>query len=198
MQESNRQRVATLLGQTGLDPEECTRLTTPESLRRGQHILRRQCIQCHDLRTVLARPRTPENWRQTVRRMVERAALMEPLDEEAQWEVTAYLIAISPDLQKSVQQLREQEERRDEAQATAATAEPASPDEYDSRAARQLFESKCTQCHGLDLVEAAPPADATAARDLVSRMVGEGLVVSEDEFSQLVRYLAESHAGSSE
>ena len=82
MNETNRSRVRTLLAQTGLDASECARLTTADALRRGQRILRQQCIYCHDLRTVLAKPRTPENWRQTVARMAERTTMLNPIDEE--------------------------------------------------------------------------------------------------------------------
>ena len=51
--EENRERVRTLLAQTGLDESECIRLASAESLRSGQQILRQDCVDCHDLRTVV-------------------------------------------------------------------------------------------------------------------------------------------------
>ena len=53
-------------------------LATDEGLLEGRDVLRSKCVQCHDLRTILARPRTPENWRQTVRRMAQRSTGAEP------------------------------------------------------------------------------------------------------------------------
>ncbi len=73
--DENRERVRTLLTEISseeLDEAECTRLASKGSLCVGQRVLRQECVDCHDLRTVLAKPRTPENWRQTVRRMADR------------------------------------------------------------------------------------------------------------------------------
>jgi mono/diheme cytochrome c family protein len=198
--DANRQRVATLLAGTGLDDAECTRLTTPESLRSGQRILRQECVSCHDLRTVLAKPRTPENWRQTVRRMADRTTMLNPLEEEEQLLVAAYLVAISPELQRSARQLREQEDRRERSkQAAESVAEETSdPPAYDPAVARQLFETKCSQCHKTTLVEVAPPGSEAEARRLVAMMVDEGLEATEEELAQIVRYLTESFAKGSE
>jgi mono/diheme cytochrome c family protein len=193
--EENQQRVATLLAQTGLSGQQCAGLASPDSLRAGQRILRRQCVDCHDLRTVLARPRTPDNWRQTVRRMADRSLLVKPLEESEQWQVTAYLIALSPQLQRSAQQLREQQTQHGKVEQAAQKVVQAEPQAaaYDAPAARQLFESKCSQCHAVDEVDKAPPDSADAARELVAWMVDEGLEASEAELAQLVQYLTETY-----
>lgn len=198
--EENRERVATLLAQTGLDEAECTRLTTPDSLRAGQRILRHECIDCHDLRTVLAKPRTPDNWRQTVRRMADRTTMLNPLEEDDQLQVTAYLVALSPNLRKSVQQLRQELDRRDQSKqaAAAVTSDEGEPTTYDSTAAKQLFEDKCSQCHEATLVSDSPPGSEDEARELVARMVDAGLEATEEELSQIVQYLTESHVNASE
>jgi len=47
------------------DEGDRKRLASPESLRAGQAILLKECVQCHDLRTILARPRTPIGERQS-------------------------------------------------------------------------------------------------------------------------------------
>ncbi|TVS13656.1 MAG: hypothetical protein EA424_21210 [Planctomycetaceae bacterium] len=196
----NVQRVSDLLGQTGLEPAECQRLAQPESLRAGQRVLRQDCIACHDLRTVLARPRTPESWRQTVRRMADRTTMLNPLEEEPQWLVTAYLIAVSPQLQQSAQRLSGQQQRREQSRqaAEALVEEPEEPIAYDARAAQQLFEYKCAQCHSLALVDYVPPDSKEAARQIVLSMVDEGMEATEAELSQLVRYLTETFAQSPE
>ncbi|MGI6420002.1 MAG: FAD-dependent oxidoreductase [Thermoguttaceae bacterium] len=194
--EENCERVEALLLQAGLDEAASARLASRQSLRAGQEVLRRQCVKCHDLRTVLAQPRTPSAWRQTVRRMADRTTLLDPLDEEKQWQVTAYLVALSPQLQQSAQQMRRQEERRAETKQAAATmagggVEPAA---YDAAEAKRLFETRCSECHKLTLVESNPPDSADAARGLVVRMVDEGLTASEDELALIVRYLTETYA----
>jgi mono/diheme cytochrome c family protein len=198
--EENRQRIQRQLSQAGLEPTQVEAFASIDSLRAGQRILRRDCVECHDLRTVLARPRTPRNWRQTVGRMAERTALGNRLDQRQQWQVTAYLIALSPQLQKSTQQLRDLEERRDQAKqaADAVAARPVDTPSYDPDAARQLFESRCSQCHATSLVSDMPPTSAEEARDLVSRMVDEGLEESQDELTQIARYLTETYVKAAE
>jgi rubredoxin/mono/diheme cytochrome c family protein len=198
--QETRERVGELLVQTGLDEAECNRLTTPSSLRAGQRILRQECIDCHDLRTVLAKPRTPNNWRQTVRRMADRTTMLNPLEESEQLQVTAYLVALSPDLRKSAQQLRQERDRRDQSrQAAAAVAtDQAEPTAYDPSAARQLFEDKCSQCHEATLVETTPPGSENEAQKLVAWMVDEGLEATEQELAQIVRFLTETYAKASE
>ncbi len=193
--DENCQRVATLLVQTGMDKLTGARLASHASLRAGQRILRQQCVACHDLRTVIARPRTPDAWRQTVRRMAERATLPDAIDDHQQWQVTAYLVALSPQLQQSAQQLRDQTERRNETRQAAAglSEKPADDARYDAVRVKQLFEIKCSECHATTEVEKNPPDTESAARDLIKRMVDEGLAASEEELSQLTRYLIENY-----
>jgi mono/diheme cytochrome c family protein len=200
LNEENRQRVGTLLAQVGLEDEQCTRLTTPDALRKGQRILRQECIDCHDLRTVLAKPRTPDNWRQTVARMADRTTMLNPLLEDEQLLVTAYLIALSPDLQKSARQLRQEQDRRDQSRqaAESVAGEAAAPTGYDPAAAQQLYEEMCSQCHETDVVDTSPPGNEQEANELVSWMVDEGLEATEKELAQIVRYLTETYAQSSE
>lgn len=69
-----------------------------------------QCVTCHDLKTILTRPRTPGDWVRTVERMANRQ-IFEPIEESEQWAVSAYLIAISPELQTSAKARRVEEIR---------------------------------------------------------------------------------------
>lgn len=198
----NRQRVHELLSQTGMDQDQSESLATRTSLRAGQQVLRQRCVQCHDLRTVLAQPRTPAGWRQTVRRMAGRTTLLNPLTEQQQWQVTAYLVALSPQLQRSLRQLREQQEQREETRqaaaevATGRNEEPAAS--YNHALAKQLFETKCSECHDPALVAQIPPDSRKAAHDLVKRMVKEGLTASEEELSQIVLYLIKTYVNTAE
>jgi rubredoxin/mono/diheme cytochrome c family protein len=195
----NRDRVRTLLTEISsqeLSEAECTRLASKSSLRAGQRVLRQECIDCHDLRTVLAKPRTPTNWRQTVSRMADRTTALNPIGNDEQWQVTAYLIALSPQLQNSTRQLRDEQERRGQAQEAmaASSADQSGTSDYDSASASQLFESKCSQCHETALVSESPPRSEDKARELVVRMVDEGMEATQEELTQIVRYLTETYA----
>jgi mono/diheme cytochrome c family protein len=128
--------------------------------------------------------------------MADRTTLLDPLDENEQWLVTAYLIAISPQLQRSTQSLRTQEELQEQSkQAVEAAAGPdAATAAFDLSQAKQLFETKCSECHKPSLVAAAPPRSREAARSLVAQMVEEGLTATERELSQIIEYLARTYA----
>ena len=190
------ERVQSHLVLAGLDnPETLAHLASPTGLEAGQGVLLAECVTCHDLRTVLARPRTPENWHQTVRRMADRSTLLAPISEDQQWEVTAYLIAISPELQRSARERRERIEQEQASQRAAtqvvsleeAAAAPAAA--IDPEQARQLYETRCALCHPLAVVEAAPPQSDAEARAVVSRMVSNGMPATEEELVQIIDHL---------
>ena len=80
--------------------------------------------------------------------MAERSSILSPISEDEEWRVTAYLIAISPDLQRSVRERRaEQQEGEESPRAVEHLAEQAgAPDqapagEYDQQRVRGLYES---------------------------------------------------------
>lgn len=117
-------RVAALLPGAGLPKEaDLKKLATADALTSGRHVLLDNCVKCHDLKTILAKPRTPSGWWSTVDRMSEKPALFAPMTETEMFEVTAYLVAITPDLQKASKQKREQEVARDEAMDQAMEEE---------------------------------------------------------------------------
>ncbi len=64
---------------------------------------------------------------------------------------------------------------------------------YDHATARQLFEQKCSQCHGHSQVEQAPPGSKQAVIALVQRMVSNGLAASDSELGTIIRYLSASY-----
>lgn len=126
---ASQERVARLLPEAGL-PEEADldELATGSSLRSGRDILLGNCVRCHDLKTILDRPRTPDGWWSTVERMGEKPALFSPLSDEQMWRVTAYLVAITPELQRSVKRRRDDEEARGDAmEETEPDAGPEAP-----------------------------------------------------------------------
>lgn len=201
----NLERVKALLPQAGFaEGVPMEEISSVRSLQRGRKVLLQKCVQCHDLRTILVRPRTPDKWRETVERMAERSVLAEPLEQNEQWSVTAYLVAISPDLQKSVMTKRQDDMETQKSRAaiqlvsTTIKSEEASVDElgktFDLVASKELYETICTQCHALGNVEKNPPANEEEASALVDRMVDNGLEVNDDEFEHIVFYLTKTYA----
>ena len=181
-------------------PEDAPRaeMSDLNFLLRGRKVLLNKCVQCHDLRTVLLKPRTPANWANTVRRMSERT-VAEPISIEEQWWVTAYLIALSPELQRGFKSKMEEDMAPKEISSQiyldeeppifAESVESLRPDE-----AKNVYELKCSGCHYLSNVENKPPQTVDDVNSLVSRMVTNGLDASGDELSKIIFYLSETYA----
>jgi len=192
------ERVKMLLPGAGLPADiPIAQIASLSGLNQGRGVLLRKCVQCHDLRTILAKPRTPETWADTVKRMAERA-VFEPISEQEQWYATAYLVAISPDLQKSVQHKRQTERAQVSAQVVRkpvvqVKSRTLPREEFDLGKAKSVFESTCNGCHSLDNIDQAPPASAAAARELVARMVDNGLSTAPARLEQIVEYLARTY-----
>ena len=128
--------------------------------------------------------------------MADRAKLVSPITDDEQWAVTAYLIAISPDLQKSAAERRDADAEEAAAGEAALSLNEGEEGEaaYDPEQARVLVETQCGLCHPLALVEASPPASPDAARELVQRMVKNGMPATPDQLRQIVRHLSETYA----
>lgn len=169
-------------------------LASSAGLAAGRDVLTRKCTQCHDLRTILVKPRTPEAWQSTVARMATRSTTLSPISESEQWSVTAYLIAISPTLREGVS------DRRTESIETAASQNAvrqsgiAMPLNYDAAVAEGLFETKCSQCHSPRLIEGATLNSREDTIELMTRMVGNGLTADDAELSQIMAYLTDRFA----
>ena len=200
--EQNMERVKMLLPKAGFPAEaDLSQLVTETGLKQGRDVLLKKCVQCHDLRTVLVKPRTPENWVQTVDRMAERSVL-DPISESEQWHAAAYLIAISPELQRSFKQKRDQEMAAARTVATVKTASMAMPlatpprSAMNLEAAKQTFEETCSQCHGLKNVEKSPPATPEEVTELIERMVENGLDAPQQDLVMIQFYLTETYTKS--
>jgi mono/diheme cytochrome c family protein len=199
----NLSRVSMLLPRANLPPEApLESLATPEGLRRGQAVLLNRCTQCHDLRTVLAKPRQPDDWFATVGRMGERSNVLQAITREDQWYATAYLIAITPELQQGVERKRRQDQSQARAAQAVATAAVATtgpsgatqPRSFDLAQAKSVFQATCVQCHALSKVENNPPGNDKEVKELVERMVGNGLKAPENDLAQVIFYLTASYA----
>ena len=192
-------------------PEEAPldQLASKRKLRDGQHVLQRKCVVCHDLRTILAKPRTPTDWVRLVNRMAIKPMIGEPIYQEEEWSVSAYLIAITPDIQTSVRQQRQAQMRADEAKAAAQIvtfvmeAEMEGDIEtdtttvpYDEVEAKSLFEDKCSQCHPFTDVEDYPPRSKAETTEVIARMIETGLYLEEEEIEIITRYINENYLDS--
>ncbi len=212
----NRERVAALLPQAGL-PEDAQllELTTPQGLRAGRDVLVTKCVVCHDLKTILVQPRTPSGWWKTVERMALKPTFSEPMSDMEQYEATAYLIAISSELQRSVKEKRQQEQKKEEALAEvkqnaaetkegaaeakeAAPAGAATPElpPFDAAEAEKTYDKVCSQCHGLEDVDAKPPTSADEVKNLILRMIAEnGMEASKPELDLVYLHMVKKYAG---
>ena len=216
------ERTHTRLQMAGLPPDApLDKLATRRKLREGQDVLLKKCVQCHDLRTILARPRTPPDWVRTVDRMAIKPMIGEPISLEDQWTVSAYLIAITPELQVSAKEQRRQRMQASQAQNALAvltnpdqvadevivnpdevivnpdevgeTDETPAEDVYDPEAARELFEITCSLCHDLSDVDNVPPTSEEETTELIARMIDNGLFLEEEDIKIIARYLNETY-----
>lgn len=113
---TNQARVRELLAGAGLPPDtDLDHLSSPRQLRRGRRILLDECTFCHDLRTAISRPRTPQDWVRTSQRMAEKPSLGPRITDDEANAAAAYLIAITPELQKSAKAKRVEDLEQEEA-----------------------------------------------------------------------------------
>jgi cytochrome c2 len=165
-------------------------LATPEALREGRAVLLTKCVQCHDLKTILTKPRAPRDWVQTVDRMAEKPVYGDTMADHERWVVSAYLIGISPELQQSARKARAQKEQVKEKKIAAVTAmEGVTDAAFDPAAGKQVFEKKCTQCHEVTDTEKHPWKDADEVKVVVERMVDNGLEATPEELDACRKYV---------
>jgi len=178
----NRQRIANLLPLAHLPAgAPIAELSTVPALREGRAALTEKCVRCHDLRTVLQKTQTPDEWYATVKRMAEKPAVFTPISEAEQLRVTAYLMAITPEIQKSNSELRKQENP---------------PPAANSPSAKAVFERTCAQCHALDKVDQSPPTSPTDVDKLLARMQANGMHASGPDLSLISSYLKSTYVKS--
>jgi cytochrome c5 len=193
----NLERVSLQLAGAGLPKEaNLAQLATPKGLLQGRQVLLTKCVACHDLRTVLTRPRTPADWEKTVERMAERPVIGDVIADVEQWAVTAYLVAISPDLQNAAADARKQKQEKADVKAAAKDkndADAAAPPGFAVSAVKPKFEKACSQCHEIDDVEKHVFKSEKDVDDVMSRMVDNGLEASPEDLKALRWYVAETY-----
>lgn len=196
--EENMERVKRLLPVAEFPREvQLEQLSTEHNLREGRNVLLTQCVMCHDLKTILVKPRTPGDWLRTVERMAKKPVIGRPIEQPDQWAVATYLIAISPDLQVSAKQRRVQELQAEQARSALrtaiGTAQGAGRQAIDPASAKAFFEETCSQCHELSEVDSYPLESAEDIRELMARMVENGLEATEGEMEQIMWYMGQEY-----
>ena len=197
----NLSRVKMILSGLDVPPEYTPELlTAEESLLEGREVLTRQCAVCHDMRTILVKPRTGKAWQKIVRRMAEKPNLGPKIEEREVHTVTAYLVAISPDLQESVSiKRRESRDRKAAAaKAVAAAVEPVpTPAEGKPEPTvdvKELVENRCTECHEMTDVEEHGGDDKEGWAKVVQQMIeDEEAELTPEEATLIVDYLAKEY-----
>ena len=194
-------RTRKLIENAGLPPEApLDMLASKRKLREGQHVLQGKCVVCHDLRTILVKPRTPPDWVRLVNRMAIKPVIGEPITTEEEWSVSTYLIAITPDIKNAVKEQRVEQRRTDESKAAAEIAtvfmtdgvNTVTGDRYDAAEAKALFEEKCSQCHPYEDVFEYPPSSKEETTEVINRMIDTGLYLEEKEIELITRYINEN------
>lgn len=197
--QENLDRLARLLPEAGF-PESTPleELAKPRTLQAGRTVLVRKCVVCHDLKTILVKPRGPAAWYRTVVRMAEKPSFASPISREEQWASAAYLIAISGDLQKSAKKKRADKletKKTKKALANMPDAGATKP-EFDEATAQKTYETVCAACHELADVEANPPKTTKEVDELIARMIEDnGMEASMEEMTQARWYMIKKFAG---
>ncbi|MFO0677322.1 MAG: cytochrome c [Polyangiaceae bacterium] len=194
----NLARIQKILPTAGLPKDApLDALATVDGVKAGREVLLRECVQCHDLKTVLTRPRTPKDWVNTVSRMAEKPVFGDAVTEKQQWAVSTYLIAISPELQESAKKARAAKAKADDAREAAGAAidQPVSARALKPADVKPLFEQKCSECHELDDVNKHKFADTDDVKEILERMVDNGLEATADELDAVKQYLVAVYVG---
>jgi len=199
LEPENLARVQRLLAtiefeEEGVKPAELANETT---FATGVQVLTTKCTACHDIRTILAKPKSAKNWYKTVKRMATKPTIGERMRASEIPAVTAYLVAITPDIQQSYkakqEQQRAQVQSAQKVKEAAAAPEPATENPkpaVDAAAGDKLLEEKCTDCHELEEIDDHGKDDKAGWTSVVSNMIEEqGAELSEEDAANIIAHL---------
>ena len=185
------------------------RLLTQESFEKGVDTLTGKCTKCHDIRTILNKPRTAQSWYNVVVRMVKKPMIGEPIHAHEVPAVTAYLVAITPEIQRSLS-LKKQEARAkaksaeavkkvDKSATLATSAERVEEVEKSAEVppiteaqGQELLANKCSDCHEVSEIDNHGKDDRDGWKKVVEEMVEEGCELTEEEANNIITYLSTS------
>ncbi len=197
LDDTTRPRVARILAEVGFeDGPPLEKLMSGDGLARGREVLVSQCVRCHDMRTILARPRTGRGWFALIDRMTEKPSVFgQPIASADVPYVTAYMVSITPQIQESAKGARQAARSKETllthlAETPAPDPRPPADAAVDPDRAKKLLESRCTECHELDDVEAHGTDTPEGWREIIRNMVDEGAEITAEEARVLVPYLS--------
>jgi cytochrome c5 len=197
----NIARVEQVLGEIdfGEAAPDLAELTSHAGLQKGRDLLVNKCVSCHDMRTILSVPRTGARWHELVVRMQDKPDPFssDPLTDDEVPYVTAYLVAITPDIQASRKRKVEEERTREvveqktvAAMAVPAVAEPGPSIAVDATKGKEILVNRCKDCHELDEVESFGGTDVAGWSKVITDMVEEGAEITDEEARVLAPFLA--------
>jgi hypothetical protein len=130
--------------------------------------------------------------------MAERPVIGDIITEKEQWAVTAYLVAISPELQVAAATGRKQKKEQADSKLAVKDARKGADSDaglpsFTKEEVKPKFEKLCTQCHELDDVDKHVFKDDKDADEVMSRMVDNGLEASADDLKACRWYLGETY-----
>jgi hypothetical protein len=143
-------------------------LTKEQSFENGRDVLVHKCTPCHDIRTILSRPRSGESWLTLNQRMAEKPQIADPITQADVYFVTSYLIAVTPGIQESTRQLRE---------ARLAQAQAADALEVEDGEEAELAEGEAE----MEPAEGETPAEALPEESAEGEAAVEGEAPAEGE-----------------
>jgi cytochrome c5 len=188
----NVRRVQRLLTELSLHGADVTKLSDARGLERGREVLTTRCVTCHDLRTILTKPRDARGWYDIVQRMAEKPMVIgEPIADSEIPFVTAYLIALTPGLQASVKLKSAGTQKQIAADDAVQSLSAGAPVEaVDPKVAGALVQKRCTECHDLDELDEHGGDDEAGWRKILNKMVAEeGAQVTAPEARTIVSFL---------
>ena len=175
----------------GMDIEA---LASTEALLQGREILATKCVICHDLKTIMDGPKTPNQWFKTCIRMAGKPTFGDPLTREDIPLVAAYLVAITPDIVRHRFEKKSTKKKQAKVVSSLIKSEEVNETEYDEEEAKLLVEDQCTQCHEMDTMDDFEPKTEEGWREVVTLMIEEeGAELSPMDAQLVVRYLTENY-----
>jgi cytochrome c-type biogenesis protein CcmH/NrfF len=131
--------------------------------------------------------------------MADRSVSFDPIGDREQIQVIGYLVSISPGLQGAAKERLQQEQFTETVRTASKTlrAAPIPSGGFDLQRARRLFEAKCSQCHAAKMPDEAMAKTAEDVRELVMRMVTNGLSASDGELKLIIGYIVHTTVNAS-
>lgn len=172
-------------------------LATVKTMDLGRTVLTKKCVVCHDIKTILQKPRSTTSWYKVVQNMTEKPMLGEPIFEYEIPAVTAYLVALNKDIAIAFRRKRRVKAKQDAVAANVVGTQGAAAD-GDVAKGKALWQEHCTGCHdtgdGDSELANHGGDDAEGWANVVSSMVSDQDVEVDAAQAQLiVHYLANTH-----